>query len=188
MKILLTYLLLTSTIYCFSKNKYEVERILYQSISDRFNLAGLDLEKEISELENYFIMDGVFTGNSGDDLILFFKSLKDNNDFDGFISEDKYERIKIVSYFEFFQPICIDTITSISQKTINDSKLSDLQNAFVDLEFMKEPSLSKYGQIIGKSLRAKDYENKFYKTFAILFIAQTSNIDVGIITRQRNKQ
>lgn len=166
-----------------SKNKYEVETILYKSISDRFQEAGYNLDDRISELESYLIDNKVLTGNSGKDLVTFFENLKNNDGFNGYITDELYDGINIVSFFEFFQTECLDTIQSVKPKYIEKSKLYGLQKTFKDLDLIKAPSFSKYGQIFLNCLDANSFENKFYKTLSILFIAQTMDIDSGLLQK-----
>jgi hypothetical protein len=171
------------SISCLSKNKYEVEKILYKSISDRFQEVGYNLDSKISELERYLIDNKVLTGISGEDLVAFFEDLKHNDGFNGYITDELYNGIKIVSFFEFLQTECLDTIISVKPKYIEKSKLYGLQKAFKELGFIKAPSFSKYGQIFLTCLDANSFENKFYKTLSILFIAQTMDVDSGLSQR-----
>lgn len=156
---------------------------MYKSISDRFQEAGYNLDDKISELESYLIENKVLTGDAGEDLIVFFENLESNNGFNGFITDELYEGIKIVSFFEFFQTECLDTIQSVKPKYVKKSKLYDLQKTFNDLDFIKAPSFSKYGQIFLACLDETSFENKFYKTLSILFIAQTMDVDSGLLER-----
>ncbi len=181
MKTLLTYILLLISLSCLSKNNYEVENILYAGINQKFREAGIDLEKQIRELEMLFIKDGIISGTSGKDLVAYFESVKEKNDIGGLISEEQFNNISIVPISDFYDTIFIDSLKTLTKKAIKKSKLMDFRGEFEKSDFRTSPSPSKFADIFLKTLDENDLNNKFYKTFSIILIANTSDIDFGLL-------
>lgn len=188
MKTLLTYILLLISFSCFSKNKYEVEGILYDGINQRFKIAGIDLEKEIEELEKRFINDGIISGTSGKDLIAYFLTVKEKNDIGGLISERQYNKISIVPISDFYTNINLDSLKILGAKTIKESTFMNFKYEFDKSDFKFSPSPSKFAEILLSALNENDFKNKFYRTLSILMIAHTSDIESGLLLPSTKNQ
>lgn len=182
-KTIIIIFILTSNYLCISQN-YKVENKIFKCISSSLKQSGVNLEDEINKFEKHLIQNNILHNSSGDSYLKMYKQIGDNEiiyDNLNYSFNDSIKYDHFILEYKHSKSECINL-----QKKIGDtnyykkSKLFLLNHAFDSLRLIQEMELNVIMNTIANILSAKDFENNYYKFFALTSISAIANTSLEL--------
>lgn len=140
------------------KFESEILNCIYQS----YDSIEIDLKTELLNFEKYLIESGQLTDNTGKSYIHIFKSIEKNN------------KVPLVSSFEInnLTPENFQLFSKCFYSKKNDAELNDRESKIKEIYEIfqsnaQQLDLSTISEELLKILNEKDFENEFYRIYAL---------------------
>lgn len=148
-----------------STNEYEVEDELFDCLEKKAEKNGIDLEKEVLKLEDFYIKAGYLKSRSGKAKIEYYKSVINKSQIT--IPDGALETYRNVAQVVYQWEECKNGIDS---KAFRSSKFGMLREK-IDAMIAKDGQVSPVSviELFVQELNAEDLEHPFFRAFALVF-------------------
>ena len=183
MKRLLTILLTTQIFYSCGQHTNQVETILLDCLMESYQSEGVDIKKQLDEFESYLIENGSLASSSGQAYFDFYNKIVELNDLPAITNSEQFEELYKLHPDQYYSLNCLTRITELDSNEIKASKFNDLTLAMQNLKTRTNISPSIVAKEITSVLGPSDFDNPYYRSIALLTIANTGNVGTGILTK-----
>ena len=180
---LLTILLAIQVFSSCGQNAERVETILFNCLTESYKSEGVDLENQLNMFELYLIKNGSLESTSGQAYFDFYNKIVEVNDIPVITDFNKFQGLYKLRPDQYYSPECLTRLSLIDSNEIKASKYYDLTLAMQNLKSNTNISPSIVAKEIISVLDASDFDKSYYRSIALLTIANTANIELGLTTK-----
>jgi hypothetical protein len=167
---------------CEQTKNHEIETILLDCLSQRYQEKKIDLNQELEDLENHLIERKTLKSTSGQSYFDFFTEIVKRNDIPVTLDHKRFENIYKLQPSEFYKVDCLEKLKGIDTAIIAASKYNQMSVA-IQKAAEDEVSPSNIARAITSVLSPSDFDNPYYRAIALLTIAFTAERDSVIIRK-----
>lgn len=183
MKYITIILFLLNGLTSYAQEKEEVETILLDCLENSFNEIHIDLNRELEELEQYLIYNGMLNSSSGQSYYEFYKQVVEINNIPNELDIDKFDNLIKLKPNEYYSNSCLQRLTKTDSIDTVNSKYFLMTLKIQEMETTGKTSLSSVAEVITSVLTPSDFDKPYYRTITLLAIVNTSSIETGIKKR-----
>lgn len=181
MKHIITILFLTLAMFSYGQEKDKIENVLLDCLLTSYNEIQVDLNKELNELEKYLVDKGTLKSTAGQSYYDFYKQVVELNDISGNLDVDIFDNLYKLRPDEYYSAECLQELTKIDSAKITNSKYFQMTMKMQEVALTGEVSPSTVADAITSVLTPSDFDKPYYRAIALLTIANTSNIETGLV-------
>lgn len=185
MKHIATILFLITGLISCGQEKDKIETVLIDCLENSYNEIEVDLNRELDELEKYLINKGILKSSAGQSYYDFYKQVVEINDIPNELDIDKFGNLMKLKPNEYYSNICLQSLTKIDSSEIKKSKYYQMTLRMQEVSSKGEFSPSSIASVITSVLSPSDFDNAYYRAIALLTIANTSNIETGLVRKMK---
>jgi len=167
------------------QKKDKIETVLLNCLESSYNEIEVELNRELDELEKYLIDKGTLNSSAGQSYYDLYKQVVEINDIPNELNIDKFENLIKLKPNEYYSNICLQSLTKIDSSEITASKYYQLTLKMQEVASKGEISPSSIANAIISVLTPSDFDNPYYRAIALLTIANTSNIETGLVRKMK---
>lgn len=174
--ILILFFLSSNFSFSQSQETYKFESEVLNCIYQKYDSIGLDLKSELMRFENYLIETKQLNNKSGESYIEIFKKIVKLNNIPVLLDLEKF-RIKnnTPENYPLFAK-CFHSKKNDKDLKNSESKLKEIYNIIENQSKNTENILSEFAKQILNVLDSKDFENEFYRIWALNTFYFTADI------------
>lgn len=167
-----------------SSQDYSVETKLFDCLSEKSKVIGIDLKNELTDFEEHLLRSGVLKDNSGQSYYNLFEIIKETGEINFAFQYSLIDSFKSNSESVEFIDLKADCL-NLEEKTEHTkkykrSKLNKLKVGMDSIRNVENINTSDVAKVILRVLDPKDFEHNYYKMTALLMLATMRDIDLDV--------